>query len=73
MSLVTFPPDKVGNDFAFNFFLSGVFGSLQTSLLCIMRELAGRGSVAVSISDKGQVTRHTQHVTNEKWHVTCDI
>ena len=36
-----------------------VFGSLQTSLLCIMGELAGGGSVAVGISDS--------------WYVTCDM
>ena len=39
--------------FAFKFF-SRVFWSLQTSLLCIMEELAGGGyvAVAVAVSDR---------------------
>ena len=45
-----------------------VFGSLLNSLLFIMWELAGEGSVAVGfgISDKRQVT-------GDKQHATCDI
>ena len=45
-----------------------VFGSLLNSLLFILRELAGEGSVAVGvgISDKRQVIGDTQHAT-------CDI
>ena len=36
----------------------GFFGSLQTSLLCMVGELAGGGSLtlAVSVSDRGQGT-----------------
>ena len=33
----------------FRFRIVRVFGSLQTSILCIVGELAGRGSVAVAI------------------------
>ena len=56
-------------------------GSLQTNLVCILGELTGGGSltVAVSVSDRWQVTRNTWHVTHEtwhltpaKWHVICD-
>ena len=48
---------------SFHFFL-WVFGSLQTSLLCIMGELAGEGSVAlaVAVSDRLQVTSDTRHI-----------
>ena len=40
------------------FFLSRVVGSLRTSLLCIMGELAGGVyvAVAVGVNDMGQVT-----------------
>ena len=37
------------NDFL-RFCLGLVFGSLQTSLLCIVGELAGGGSVAVAVA-----------------------
>ena len=38
----------------FSFYIFCVFGSLQTSLLCIVGELAGGGSVAVAdgVSDR---------------------
>ena len=42
----------------FNKFL--VFGSLQTSLLCIVGELAGGGSVTVAVG------------VSDRWHATCD-
>ena len=42
-----------------------IFGSLQTSLLCIMGELVGGGSVtvAVGVSNRWQVALATRHVT----------
>ena len=41
--------------------------SLQTSLVCLLGELAGRGSVAmsVSVSDKWKVTGDMWHATQE--------
>ena len=44
-----------------------IIGSLQTILLCIIGELAGRGSVAVAVgaSDMLQVTSDTRHVKHE--------
>ena len=58
----------------FLLFLSRVLGSLQTILLCIIRDLTGAESVAVAvnISDKGQVTRDTQHLTCYTQHLTPD-
>ena len=52
-----------------NFWVSG---SLQTSWLCIMGELAGGGSVAVAvgISDMWQVTCNTWHMTHDMKHMT---
>ena len=57
-----------------------VFGSLQTSLLCTVVELAEWGSVAVGISDRLKVTFDMWHVTCDMgyvtcdmWHVTCDL
>ena len=40
-----------------------VFGSLRTSLLCILVELAGLRSVAVAISDRLYVNGDMRHVT----------
>ena len=50
----------------------GFFGSSQTSLLCIMGELAGGWSVAVAlgVSDRWQVACNTWHVTHETWQIT---
>ena len=52
-----------------------VLGSLWTSLLCIVAELTGGGSVAVAVgvSDRWQVTLDTWQVTHDTWHVTHDI
>ena len=51
-----------------------VFWSLRTSLLCIVEELAGVGSVAVAVgvSDSWQVTCDTQHMSHDTWHATHD-
>ena len=63
--------------FAFWIFLGG-FGSLQTSLLCIMEELAGGGYVAVAVSvservsDSWKETRDMWHWTHDTWHMTQD-
>ena len=61
--------------FAFWWFFWGgffrFFGSLRTMLLCIVGELAGGGiiTVAVGVSDRWQVTRHTWHLTSDTWHL----
>ena len=49
-------------------------GSLQTSLLSIVGELAGGESVAVAVgvSKRLQVTGDTQHVTRNMLNVTPD-
>ena len=55
--------ERIANIFllcVFNLF----FCSLQTSLLGIVVELAGCGSVADGISDRLKVTGNMQHVTN---------
>ena len=54
--------------FCFNFWR--FFGSFQVSLLCIVGELAGGGSVAVavSLSDKWQVTCDRWRMTHDTWH-----
>ena len=46
----------------------------QTSLLCIMGELAGvcSAAVTVGVSDRWQVTRDMWQMTRDMWHVTCD-
>ena len=44
------------------------FGSLHTSLLCIVGELAGRGSVVVAVGDRRQVTCDIWHMKQSKWH-----
>ena len=48
------------------------FGSLQTSILCILRELEGGGSVAVavSVSDRWKVKGERWHTKQYMWHVT---
>ena len=57
------------NDFLHFEFLCVCFWSLQTRLLCIMLELAGRGSdVAVAL-----VTGDKWHMTHDTWHMTCDM
>ena len=50
-----------------------VLGSLLTSLLCIMGELAGGGTVtvAVGVGDR-LVTCDTRHVTRVTGRMTCD-
>ena len=64
--------------------LKGIFLVLSwwTHLLCIVRELARGGcvAVAVSVGDRGkvtcdmwQVTCDTRHVTCDMWHVTSDM
>ena len=52
-----------------------VLGSLQTSLMRIIGELAGRGSVnvAVSISDRWQLSHNMWHVTPDMWYVNIFI
>ena len=57
------------NDF---FCFCVVFGSLQTSLLCIMGESAGEGSVAVAVgvSDRWHVTHDKCNVKRDMWHLT---
>ena len=55
--------------------------SLQTSLLCIVGELAGGGYVAMAVfgvsdmwpSDRWQVKGNTGHMTCDNWHVTPDM
>ena len=49
-----------------------IFGPFCPFTLCIVRELAGRGSVAVDvgISDMRQVKCNTWHVTYDIWHMT---
>ena len=44
-----------------------VFWSSGISLLCIVGEFPGKGSlaVAVGVSDQGQVTGDTRHVTHD--------
>ena len=44
-----------------------LFGSLQTSLLCILGELAWGGSVTVAVwvSDRGQIIRNNRRVTHD--------
>ena len=56
--------------FSLNFCV--VFGSLQTSLLCIMGESAGEGSVAVAVgvSDRWHVTHDKCNVKRDMWHLT---
>ena len=51
------------------------FGSLQASLLCIVGDLAGRGSVAVAVgvSDRWHSIGDTWHLTHGMWHVTHDF
>ena len=60
----------------FNDLAHWVFGSLWTSLLCIMGKLAGGWSVAVAVgvSDRWHATRGTWHVhlTHDIRHVTAD-
>ena len=57
-----------------NFFL--VSGSLRTNLLCTVGKLPGEGSVAVavSVSDRWQVTQHTAYdrcnLKHDIWHLT---
>ena len=56
-------------------FLNLGFWSLQTTLLCIVGELAGQGgpvAVAVCVSDRWQVTWDPWHLTHDTWNVTCD-
>ena len=54
-------------------FFNWVFGSLQTSLLCIMGELAGGGSLAVAVGvDRWHATHDTWHVKNDTWHMASD-
>ena len=52
----------------------GFRGSLQTSLLCTVGELAEEGSlaVAIGISDSWHVTGDRWRVTPIMWQVTCD-
>ena len=61
----------------FSFWIFWVIWSLQTSLLtlCIIGEFAKGGfvAVAVSVSDRWQVTCNRQLMTHDTWHVTCDI
>ena len=47
-------------------------GSLRTSLLCKVGELAGGGSVAVCISDRWQVTGDRLWVTWDRWQMARD-
>ena len=51
-----------------------VLGSFQTSLLCLVGELAGGQSVAMAfgISNKWQVRCDMWHVICDMWHLTCD-
>ena len=51
-----------------------VLGSLQTSPLSIMRELARGWSVAVAVcfSDRWQVTGDRFHATRDMWQLKCD-
>ena len=56
----------------YNFFWD--IGSLQSSLLCIVGELAGKGSVAVAVgfSDRWKVTCDMCYSSCDTWQVTCD-
>ena len=66
---------KIKNKIKFPFWTNvPAFGSLQTSILCIMRELARGGSVAVAVgvSDRWHATRNTWHMTCDTWHLTYD-
>ena len=49
-----------------------VFGSLQSSLLCKIRELEGGGAKAVDVSDMWTVTVDRWHMTCDTWHMTRD-
>ena len=62
------------------FFFSMIFGVLWRSLLCIMGEFAGGGSVAVAdgiivewnvARDTWTMTGDTWHMIPEMWHMTC--
>ena len=56
----------------FSSFFSWVFGSLQTSLLCIMEELAGCWYMAVAVcaSDSWQLTADRWQVICHTWQLT---
>ena len=47
---------------------------LRTSILCIVKELAEVGSVAVTVGviDRWQVTSDTRHTTYDMWQLTPD-
>ena len=74
----------LNDDNFLSFIFSGlVFANQPTSLLCIIEELVGEGSMAVTTclvtGDKWQVagdmwhvTYVMWHVTYVMWHVTCD-
>ena len=78
LGLRLFAEELIANTGCFNdslgLYFVWVFGSLRTSILCILGELAGRGSVAVVVGffDRLQVTGDRWHATHDKWHLTLD-
>ena len=58
--------------FVFRFFVVFWVLSWWTSLLCIVGEFLGWGSVAVGVGDMWQVKGDMWHVTCDMWHMTYD-